>query len=477
MKAIKYLIAGALIMGLSAPAMAQEVNYKDMLKPIETTLKSGNSATKEFEKEIKEYQKEFKKDPKALIALGNILAMHKDYDKANLVADAVIAKFKNYGDAYILKGDIYAMQDNGGEAATWYNQCMTMDPKNPQGYISYSNVYRKIDPAASAEALNKLREINPDYPIEAEAGHNFFSAGNYEKAYDYFSKAKPSTLEEYLYYEYAFTAYVLDKKEESLNLCQAGIQKFPKDAAMQVLAMRAAVDLRKYDVALEHSNIVMNTDSIKKNSSIISYYGLALAGNKQYNEAIAQYQKALEMKAEDPKPLLYISEAYKEMGDEDKALEYNQKYMDKNPDAAPTDFMKLAEIYINKAKKAAENKDAAKKVENIDKAIDVYAKLAEKYPTLKAFAKLQEGNTAFQNEMDDKAIPAYQEVITELEAKQCDADEIGYLKQAYQYMGFIYNYDKQDFNLAKPYWEELLKLDPDNKYAKDAIEKGLKAAE
>ena len=341
-------------MGLSAPAMAQEVNYKDMLKPIETTLKSGNSATKEFEKEIKEYQKEFKKDPKALIALGNILAMHKDYDKANLVADAVIAKFKNYGDAYILKGDIYAMQDNGGEAATWYNQCMTMDPKNPQGYISYSNVYRKIDPAASAEALNKLREINPDYPIEAEAGHNFFSAGNYEKAYDYFSKAKPSTLEEYLYYEYAFTAYILDKKEESLNLCQAGIQKFPKDAAMQVLAMRAAVDLRKYDVALEHSNIVMNTDSIKKNSSIISYYGLALAGNKQYNEAIAQYQKALEMKAEDPKPLLYISEAYKEMGDEDKALEYNQQYMDKNPDAAPTDFMKLAEIYINKAKKAAE---------------------------------------------------------------------------------------------------------------------------
>ena len=165
------------------------------------------------------------------------------------------------------------------------------------------------------------------------------------------------------------------------------------------------------------------------------------------------------------------------MGDEDKALEYNQKYMDKNPDAAPTDFMKLAEIYINKAKKAAENKDAAKKVENINKAIDVYAKLAEKYPTLKAFAKLQEGNTAFQNELDDKAIPAYQEVITELEAKQCDADEIGYLKQAYQYMGFIYNYDKQDFNLAKPYWEKLLKLEPDNKYAKDAMEKGLKAAE
>ena len=153
-------------MGLAAPAMAQDVNYKDALKPIETTLKAGNVDAKAFAKTLKEYQKEYKKDPKALVALGNALVINKDYTNAMAVADAVIAKFKNYGDAYILKGDIYAMQDNGGEAATWYGQCMTMDPKNPQGYISYSNVYRKIDPAASADALNKLREINPDYPIE-----------------------------------------------------------------------------------------------------------------------------------------------------------------------------------------------------------------------------------------------------------------------------------------------------------------------
>ena len=34
MKAIKYLVAGLLVMGLAAPAMAQDVNYKDALKPI-----------------------------------------------------------------------------------------------------------------------------------------------------------------------------------------------------------------------------------------------------------------------------------------------------------------------------------------------------------------------------------------------------------------------------------------------------------
>ncbi len=38
MKAIKYLVAGLLVMGLAAPAMAQDVNYKDMLKPIESNI-------------------------------------------------------------------------------------------------------------------------------------------------------------------------------------------------------------------------------------------------------------------------------------------------------------------------------------------------------------------------------------------------------------------------------------------------------
>ena len=63
MKAIKYLVAGLLVMGLAAPAMAQDVNYKDMLKPIETTKKAGNAEPKANAKEIKDNQKEDKKDP------------------------------------------------------------------------------------------------------------------------------------------------------------------------------------------------------------------------------------------------------------------------------------------------------------------------------------------------------------------------------------------------------------------------------
>ncbi len=467
MKAVKYLVAGLLVMGLAAPAMAQDVNYKDALKPIETTLKSGNIDEKQFAKDLKEYQKTFKKDPKALVALGNSLVINKKYTEANAVADAVIAKYKNYGDAYILKGDIYAMQDNGGEAATWYGQCMTMDPKNPQGYISYARVYQKIDPNGSAEALKKLKEIAPDYPVEAETGHTFYANGNYEKAYENFSKANHSTMEEYIFYEYCFTTYVLNKKDESLALCKEGIQKYPKDTAFLILAMRSAVDTEKYEEALQYAQSIMNNSEVKKNSSIYSYYGLALSGNKQYDQALEQFNKALETNKEDFKPYQYISETYKAMGNEDKALEYSQTYMDKNPNVAPSDFVKMAEIYNAKATKAA--KGSAEKTANVEKAVNVYNSFAAKYPQLKAYADLQAANIAFQNEMDDKALENYQKVIDEVENKQYDEDEKGYLMQAYKNAGYIYWSSKNDLDTAKPYFEKLIKLDPNNSLAKKAL--------
>ena len=45
-------------------------------------------------------------------------------------------------------------------AASWYKNCMTMDPKNPQGYISYANVYRKI--IRKMESVHKLHQAGTE---------------------------------------------------------------------------------------------------------------------------------------------------------------------------------------------------------------------------------------------------------------------------------------------------------------------------
>ena len=115
---MKYVVAGLLMLGLSVPAMAQNANYNEMLKPIAQSLKATpNMDAKTLKNLIKDYQKDFKKDPKALVALGETLLMNKQYDEATNIANNVISKYKDCGNAYILLGDIAAFPPSSFIAA------------------------------------------------------------------------------------------------------------------------------------------------------------------------------------------------------------------------------------------------------------------------------------------------------------------------------------------------------------------------
>lgn len=61
MKAIKYVLAGMLTMGLSATTMAQEVDYSVALKPIQQAFEAAPNNPNAAKDLIKQYTKEFKK--------------------------------------------------------------------------------------------------------------------------------------------------------------------------------------------------------------------------------------------------------------------------------------------------------------------------------------------------------------------------------------------------------------------------------
>ena len=212
----RYVMIGALVLSMTAPVCAQDVNFETPLKSIVNVLKDKPEDVEATKDLIKTYKKEYKKDPKALIALGNALVSVKRYAEAEEIANIVIQKNKNFGDAYILLGNIAALKDDGGNAAMWFEQAMTMDPKNPQGYMSYAAVNRKF-PEEAERALNKLKQERPDFPIEAEAAHTYYSGGRYDKALENFDKADKNKLKEFQLNEYAVSAYLQNKKEQSLE--------------------------------------------------------------------------------------------------------------------------------------------------------------------------------------------------------------------------------------------------------------------
>ena len=474
MKAIKYLVSGLLMLSMSVAANAQVADYNTMLEPIMKELKANPNDKNAAKDLLKNYNKVFKKDPEALTALGNAYLTVKNYEMANHYADLAIARNKTYGHAYILKGDIQAMQDDGGGAAMWYRQSVELDPKNPQGYMSYANVYRKIDPSESERMLNELKKNVPDFPIEAEAAHSFYSTGNYEKAMEYFLKSDISKLEENHLTEYSVAATSVGNREKALEVAKAGMRKNPENISFVRLALINTIGLKQYGEALGYAEKLINKEG-ENNSGDLGYYGQALAGNQRYTEAISKYEKALSVDPTNIMPYKYISDAYNDMGQEDKALEYSAMYLDKNPNAKLSDYRDIADIYANKIKKAKEAGNTADVDANFAKVVGVYDQVIAKYPQAKVWGTYQKANTAFSAELDDKATPYFQEVVSLLENNSDRSEnENYYLGRSYSLIGYYY-WTKNELDTAGQYFDKCVKVTPDDNIAKTWFQKKAEA--
>ncbi|MBQ5510683.1 MAG: tetratricopeptide repeat protein, partial [Prevotella sp.] len=328
----------------------------------------------------------------------------------------------------------------------------------------YANVYRKRDPQGAEAAINQLRQTNPEFPVDAELGHLMFNADNMDKAYEYYSKSNRDKLNEGRLAEYALVAGSVDKKAEALDIAKFGLSKFPSSKAFLRLAIINSVGTEKFDEAVNFAKKLIAEEG-ESNSGDLIYYGQALAGLGQYDEAIAKFNKAIEVDAKNIMPYQHISETYAKMGDEDKAIEYSKKYLELNPNAKISEYTKLAGIYMAKMKKG-ENAE-----ENYANAMSVYDGVAAKYPQLKSWSLYQKANETFKAEMDEQALNLYNEVVNALENKDDrDRDETNYLATAYRNGGYILWSTKGDTDAARPYFEKLLKIDPENSLAKKYFE-------
>ena len=172
-----------------------------------------------------------------------------------------------------------------------------------------------------------------------------------------------------------------------------------------------------------------------------------------------------DLKKDDYKPYQYMADTYAEMGQEDKALECNEIYMSHNQNATPSDYAKLANIYVQMAEKGG-----AKKQANLDKAYGIYTQMAEKWPTIAAWVYNMAGMQSSKAGQDEKGAEFFQKAV-DLLANKTDRqdDETSTLKSALANLGYYYWVTKSNLESAKPYYEQLIKLDPNDKNARAAL--------
>lgn len=169
MKIIKYLLI-VLLASFSAIANAQEKELNAALDAIKSKAPNATDLAKTA------YKKN-KNNSEALIMIGRAFYEQEDADNAILFAnyanEAGKPKYR-YAPAYLLLGDVEAtFGTDGSKAAAFYNQAITFDPQNPEGYKKWAKVYYKINPSQAAKKLLEMKVNCPDEDVDAIAAQIF----------------------------------------------------------------------------------------------------------------------------------------------------------------------------------------------------------------------------------------------------------------------------------------------------------------
>ena len=469
MKTIKCLLIGVLATAMSTPSMAQD--NKTTIDAISKVIKANPEAAKD---QVKDVYKKNKKNAEVLVGIGRAYFEAKDTANAKTYANYAIKANKNYGAGYILLGDIEVVKDDGGAAAGWYQQAIYFDPKNPDGYFKYANIYRGRSPEEAVSKLNELRAQRPDIAVDALAARILYSSNRLEQSLDYYDKVTDkSKLEDLDITNYATEAWMLQKREKSLEMARYGLSKNARKAVWNRLVFYNLTDMGQTEEALKYADALFNaSDSAKISGFDYTYYGTALKNAKQYDKAIEMLKKAL-AENKDNADLLNsnkksLSDAYLAMEDFDNATLYYEEYLKNVQKTTASDMAGLATIYTNMAAKLTGDQ----KIDALKKADAVYAQLGEKFPENIDFANFMRARVNSNLDPETKeglAKPFYEAIVNSLASKSDrDRADNARLSEAYRYLGYYYLL-KDDKATADGYWNKVLEIDPNNATAKQAL--------
>ena len=466
MKAIKYLIMGVMLAGFSTTANAQQEELNAALSAIKS--KAPNAADL-----AKAAYKKNKKDPEALMKIARAYFEQKDTAGTNQFAryanEAAKPKYQ-YAPAYLLLGDVEAaFGTDGGKAAGYYNQAITFDPKNPEGYKKWAMVYRKISPKQAAQKLQDMKAQCPNEDIDAITAHIYMLAGDEKQAYENYMKADINKLDKGNLNEFVRCSYFTGHFEDALRAAEAGIKLEPRNPTFNRLAMFSNYELKNYEAAKGYINKYFNeTDSAKFSEYDHFYTALIYQALDDKANMYEQYDKALELVNDSSMIKRWdiqkaVSDSYLKDQQFEKAIKYYNDMIASKPNSNFDDMEGLANIYSKWGETVP-----AKKNEYVNKAVQIYREAGAKYPIQQVYATYMAASTL--NKLDDNmkqslAKNDYLKVI-DLLANKADRTkgDNTMLKTAYHYMMFN-SYISKNVPGAKEYAEKILAIDPEYKPA------------
>ncbi len=438
-------------------------------------LKSGNA--KAADEKFKEARKLSKKDAALETAIArayydvNPTTYAKDITK--LIANARKWKAKD-PDSYIFEGDTYADKQAWGDAAGQYELAMTYDPDNIEAYVKYANTYFNVNPDMAIGRLEELLAKRPNSAlVQRQLAEMFYKDNQGVKAAEqygqYIKNPNHFIQDEVRYVQLLFFG---NKYKESYDLATSIVNK-PGAPAENVFYMRR----------MQLYNLVALQDWVQAAEMGKAFFAMAKPAGSDYevrdytdyaealqkagfpDEAVAAYEKAIELNPKNVDLLRNLSDTYAAAKDYEKSAYYYQKVIDSGAYKA-NDLYELAVCYYNLAVTTG---DESVKNAAISSAREYLADVNSQVPgNVRIVNQMARVEKLAEGENTGKAIPAYNELLQLLSSKEDKSDYANMFISAYNYLATYY-FNKGDKEAAKQYYKNWLEYDPDNQPLRDFV--------
>lgn len=425
--------------------------------------------------------KKIKKNKEDLVAVGTYFLENDNYPAASQCAKAVYDLAPDYIPGLMFSGEVYMKAQNWGAAGQKFDEVLTIDPNNVSALKRNAFVYKNVNPHVAIDALNKIKELDPNYvQADKDLGDIYYKLDQYKDAiehYEVYYKAVPKdkdldlrSCENFLQSLYSQASF-----DRMLEITPEVLPLAPKDIVLRRMDFFAKVnkigEAMDYDAALkaaEDASIYL-TDTEYADSSYISLdYEYAAALAKEKNDiptAITAYEKALQ---KDPAKLnnyKELAKLYSRNKQADKAIETYKAYMEKKGDKVDlTDQYGLGMEYI-KATRIVE--DPAKRAEYIAAGDEAFNKvLAEKPDYYKAVMQQAALHITDSTKPEDEPKALYEKALNMMPTTGEEATAANPSRLiAAQYLAFYFA-QKEDFDTCRTYVNIMLQADSESEVAK-----------
>ena len=379
-------------------------------------------------------------------------------------------------DSYIFEADTKADKKDWGNAAGIYELAFDKDPNNIEAYVKYANTYFNVNPTMAIERLEELQAKVPNSAlVQRELAEKYYADNLGAKAAEqygkYINNPNHFAQDEVRYVQLLFFG---EKFQQSYDLATNLINKLnPADDKvfyMKRMQLYNLVQLEKWPEAVEAGKSFFANHLPKgSNYEVRDYtdYGQALQTAGMPEEAIAAYEKAIELNPGNVDLIRFMGDSYADAENFVKAAEYYQRLVDSGNNKS-NDLFTLSNYYLGVA--SSEGLDDATKADALAKSqkyIDEVDKLVPENVQIvnqKAkIAKFREGDTN-----TGAALAAYNELLNILEKKENKEDYARYYKYAYNYLATYY-FGKGDKATAKTYYQKWLEYDPENESLRNYV--------